>query len=402
MRKKVKSYSIHLLLFLVTIITTTLAGTEWTHGRLIFVDKEAWSWVTKEKFLRGLAFSLPFLGFLTVHEFGHYFTARWHKVKVSLPFYIPLWLGFSFTIGTMGAFIRIKENLRSRKLFFDIGVAGPLAGFVVALGVLIYAFTHLPPPEYLYSIMAQQPTTATTENTEYLVLGNNLLFIFLENTLADPALVPSHYNMIHYPWIMAGFFGLFFTALNLLPIGQLDGGHILYALIGYKRHRDAAFVLFVAFVFFAGLGLVTPYLPINDLLWHAPLYLLFLYVIFSKALDGPKNILLAALSIFTAQFLFSFFFPEIKGFLGWLVFAFLLGRVLGIYHPPAQEDQPLNLPRKILGWFTLLVFVVCFSPQPLYFKTKDINEVPTQLEQKVLELRENDSLKNSEEYNYSN
>lgn len=393
MRKKVKSYSIHILLFLATIITTTLAGAEWTYGRLVFVDKEAISWLTKEKFLQGFAFSLPFLGFLTVHEFGHYLTARWHKVKVSLPFYIPLWLGFSFTIGTMGAFIRIKENLRSRKLFFDIGVAGPLAGFVVALGVLIYGFTHLPPPEYLYNILAQQPATSSTETTKYLILGNNLIFIFLENTLADPNLVPSHYNMIHYPWIMAGFFGLFFTALNLLPIGQLDGGHILYALIGYKRHRDVAFILFVAFVFFAGLGIITPYLPIKDLLLYAPLYLLFLYVVFSKAVDGSRNILLTALSIFTAQFLFSFFFPEINGFLGWLVFAFLLGRILGIYHPPAQEDQPLSLPRKILGWFTLVVFVLCFSPEPLTVQVKSADDKPTPLEQKVIEMQEHHSPK---------
>lgn len=385
MRKKVKSYSIHLMLFLVTLLTTTLAGSEWIYGRLVFVDKEMISWLTKEKFLQGFTFSLPFLAFLTVHEFGHYLTARWHKVKVSLPYYIPLWFGFSFTIGTMGAFIKIKENLQSRKLFFDIGVAGPLAGFVVALGVLIYGFTHLPPPEYLQSILAQQTPVSNEENIEYLVVGSNLLFTILENTLADPALTPSHYNMIHYPWLMAGFFGLFFTALNLLPIGQLDGGHILYALIGYKCHKQVAMVLFVGFVFFAGLGIITPYNSFGYLIQWGPLYLLFLYLVFSKATTGFRNILLVALSVFTAQFLFSFFLPEIKGYFGWLVFAFLLGRMLGIYHPPALEDQPLSWPRQVLGWFMLLIFVLCFSPQPLTVQIKGQSIVPTPVEQKIIE-----------------
>ncbi|EAY25694.1 site-2 protease family protein [Microscilla marina] len=382
MRNKIKVYSIHLILFIITLITTTLAGAEWTYGRLVFDDKEAIDWLTQEKFLQGFAFSLPFLGFLTVHEFGHYLTARWHKVKVSLPFYIPMWLGFSFSIGTMGAFIKIKEDLQSRKLFFDIGIAGPLAGFIVALGVLIYGFTHLPPPEYLQAILAQQPQMPQGQNTEYLVVGSNLLFTLLEVTLADPNLVPSHYNMIHYPLLMAGFFGLFFTALNLLPIGQLDGGHVLYALIGYKNHQRAALVFFLGFVFYAGLGFFSPHQPLSWLAW-SPAYLLFLYIVFSKATHGFRNILLLAMSVFTAQFLFAFFFPEVKGYLGWLVFSFLLGRVLGIYHPPALEDRPLNLPRRVLGWFTLLIFVLCFSPQPLQVERKPEGAKPTPLEKKI-------------------
>jgi membrane-associated protease RseP (regulator of RpoE activity) len=387
MRKKIKAYSIHLLLFTITLITTTLAGSEWTYGRLLFADKEAIDWLTKEKFLQGFAFSLPFLGFLTVHEFGHYLTARWHKVKVSLPYYIPMWLGFSFSIGTMGAFIKIKEDLKSRKLFFDIGIAGPLAGFVVALGVLIYGFTHLPPPEYLQGILAQKPV-----DDEYLMVGSNLLFSFLEATLADPQLVPSHYNMIHYPFLMAGFFGLFFTALNLLPVGQLDGGHVLYALVGYKNHQWVARIFFVGFVTYAGLGLFTPYQPINliSLAWMLA-YLTFLYIVFSKVTEGFRNILLLVLSVFTAQFLFSFFFPQVQGYFGWLVFSFLLGRILGIYHPPALEDTPLNMPRRILGWFTLLIFVLCFSPQPLQVERKPEGTKPTPVEQKI---EQNKRLKN--------
>src|SRR5690606_12811327 len=104
--------------------------------------------------LKGLYFSGPFLGILTVHEFGHYIAAQLHRVKVTLPYYIPLWFGFIAmpSIGTGGACIRIKEFVTSRNKYFDIGIAGPLAGFVVALGVLFYGFTHLPPPEHIFTI----------------------------------------------------------------------------------------------------------------------------------------------------------------------------------------------------------------------------------------------------------
>ena len=107
-----------------------------------------------EDFLLGFQFSIPFLLILTVHEFGHYFTARYHKISVTLPYYIPMWFGFigMASLGTMGAFIRIKENILSRIKYFDVGVSGPIAGFVVAVMMLVYGFTHLPETEYIYEI----------------------------------------------------------------------------------------------------------------------------------------------------------------------------------------------------------------------------------------------------------
>ena len=100
-------------------------------------------------------------------SFGHYITARIYRVKVTLPFYIPLWLGIISTIGTMGAFIQIKQPLVSRKQFFDIGIAGPLAGFVVAIGVLWYGFTHLPSPEYVFEIHPEYKTEYPIEFEKY-------------------------------------------------------------------------------------------------------------------------------------------------------------------------------------------------------------------------------------------
>jgi len=128
-------------LMIVTLISTTLAGAEWMYGKpLLYYD---FDW-TFDQVLSGFQFSLPFLGFLTVHEFGHYFTARHYNIKVTLPYYIPMWLGFVglplISPGTMGAFIQIREPIKSRKEYFDVGIAGPLAGFVAALLILYYGF----------------------------------------------------------------------------------------------------------------------------------------------------------------------------------------------------------------------------------------------------------------------
>ena len=135
--KKQPKKRIHLILFVITFITTTFAGAEWMYGRTFVFSSYPLGW---DEFMAGLRFSIPFLGILTIHEFGHYLTARKHKVKVSLPYYIPLWLGFigmPFTIGTLGAFIRIRERINDKRKNFDIGVAGPIAGFVAALIVLV-------------------------------------------------------------------------------------------------------------------------------------------------------------------------------------------------------------------------------------------------------------------------
>jgi hypothetical protein len=136
-RKKIKSYLIHIGLFIITFITTTLAGVEWTTGQ--FPPYE-FSLLAK-----GLPYSISILLIITFHEFGHYFAAKYHKVRATLPYYIPFppIPLFPINFGTMGAVIRTKSPIYSKKAMFDIGIAGPLSGFVICLGILIYGFTHV-------------------------------------------------------------------------------------------------------------------------------------------------------------------------------------------------------------------------------------------------------------------
>lgn len=420
-------YWLHLLLFIATLLTTTLAGYDWIG---IYRDDISW-WET------GLQFSLPFLLILTIHEFGHYITARIYKVAVSLPYYIPLYLPGMATIGTLGAFIRMKSQLRTKRMIFDIGIAGPLAGFVAAIGVLIYGFTHLPEPEYVFQIhedykdyglgyekavysyeyhrrqdsigfearqrmdsaayadgnssiinflryINMMPETWERQKfipaEEYVVLatGKNLLFLFFEKYVVDdPRLIPNKYEMFHYPFLFAGYLALFFTALNLIPIGQLDGGHVVYGLFGEKKHRIISPIIFGIFVFFAGLGIFrNNILDINffqasfeNVVIFSFIYIYFLYLLFSKTFQNRKNSLMVAVLIFASQFFAEIIFPGVKGFNGWLLFAFLIGRVLGVYHPPAQVEEPLNTSRKILGWLCLIIFVLCFTPRIIAIET---------------------------------
>ena len=364
-----KQKVIQLLLFALTFVTTTLAGAEWQFNRYLGLDESPLTW---EYFWRGMWFSVPFLGILTVHEFGHYFMAKRHRVRVTLPYYLPMWLGFLFvpTIGTMGAFIRIKDAISTRKKYFDIGIAGPLAGFVVALGILFYGFTHLPPPEYIFEIHPeyQQYGLAYADHVYdqpgNIQLGTTLLFDFFKEYVASPDRVPNSFEIIHYPWLFAGFLALFFTAFNLIPIGQLDGGHILYGLIGYRNHRWVSAGLFIAFITYAGLGIITPAMETETMLWSVPLYVGFLFITFSRLTPEPQTNLMIAVSVFSFQFLLTVLFAGLTGYQGWLLFGFLIGRVLGVYHPQALYDQPLDSTRTVLGWFALIVFVLCFSPSP--------------------------------------
>lgn len=421
--KQQRTYTLHLVLFCITLITTTIAGTEWRFGKLFFLGPQGFDWtgtITWAEFLGGLYFSLPFLGVLTVHEFGHYFTAKYYRTDVTLPYYIPLWFGITFSLGTMGAFIRIRQRIFSRRQFFDIGVAGPLAGFVAAIPLLFYAFTHLPPPEYIFSIHPEYERFGLdyaqhvyTENAGSFALGRNLLFMGFERFVADPALLPNQYEVIHYPLVFAGYLALFFTALNLLPIGQLDGGHVLYGLIGHERFNRLSPIFFTLFITYAGLGIISPH---SEPVWAEELLMVFApftYWAFSKILENSRYGLVAAISmlllqyslagilpelsgyiwlwgfyvlylvfvlkpatlklshtlyltgtVLLAQVLISYVFPEADGYSGWLVFGLLLSRVMGIFHPSCPDERPLTPLRKALGILAFVIFILCFSPSP--------------------------------------
>ena len=154
--KKIKSYLIHIGLFLVTFITTTLAGVEWTTGQLPPYEFNI--------LVKGLPYSLSILLIITFHEFGHYFAARYHKLAVSLPFFIPLPIPGGFSPGTMGAFIRLKALVPDRRKLFDVGVAGPLAGLVIAIPLLLWG-------------VSTSPVKIPPPNTAYYVEGNSLLYV---------------------------------------------------------------------------------------------------------------------------------------------------------------------------------------------------------------------------------
>ncbi|MEA5457699.1 site-2 protease family protein [Arcicella sp. LKC2W] len=385
---KYKTQIIQAVLFITTLITTTLAGAESMTGRFFFFLSPETILHFPEDFWQGFQFSIPFLAILTCHEFGHYFMARYYKIKVSLPYYIPMWLSaISMSIGTMGAVIRMIGQTRSRKEYFDIGIAGPLAGFVVALFVLYYGFSHLPPLDYIFKIhpeyikFGEHYKTDVLQFTKFmdgqLVLGDNLLFKFFKKYVADPKLLPPNFEIMHYPVIWAGYLSLFFTALNLIPIGQLDGGHILYGLIGKKNFNIVSPIIFIGFVLFAGYGLLT----INDIknigtggqykdeseffTWLLG-YIFFLRICFSRISENQMTSWALSLGVVFTQFLLSYI-PEIAtshGFIGFLPFALFLGKFVGIYHPEVEIDEPLDFKRKLLGWLTLIIFILCFTPYP--------------------------------------
>ena len=344
-----RTAAVHIGLFLLTVLTTTLAGVVLTRGTIDLLPLGFWEFPAAPmpgEWARGLAFALPFLGVLTVHEFGHYFVARANRVRTSLPYYIPFPMG----LGTFGAVIRIRERIFSRREFFDIGLAGPLAGFVAAVAVLVYGFTHLPPLENL-------PATD-------LALARPLLYRGLEALLADPARVPHPNGLLHYPVLLAGALSLFFTALNLLPLGQLDGGHILYGLLGPARSNRLMPWLFTGFIFYAGLGIFSIHADWQTWAYGAPIYAAYLALIFWRVLPRPRQGLLLAAGIWAAQVAAASYSPGLGGNPGWLVFGLLLGRLTGIYHPPAPNEEPLSAGRQLLGWLMLVIFVLCFTPSP--------------------------------------
>lgn len=375
MDKKKKTRFIQIGLFILTVVTTTLAGAEWSKNQSILLGTMSW-----DGFVTGFAFSIPFLGILTVHEFGHYFVAKYHKINISLPYYIPMWFGFigAPSIGTMGAFIRIREHIDSRMKYFDVGVSGPIAGFVVAIFVLWYGFANLPEKDFIYEIHPEYRAYNSVEEAVKLNggvsirLGGSLLFNFFRDNVADPEKLPHPNELMHYPWLLAGYLALFFTAFNLLPIGQLDGGHVLLGLFGAQHHGVISKLFFSIFLFYAGLGWLTTadltdmsLVGIGGFMVHLATYLLLVYLcsysIFNK--DKSKRLLYATIML-TVQFLIASIF-KVEGYPGWLLFALIIGRFIGVDHPRIVDNAPLNSERKILGWVALIIFVLCFSPQPL-------------------------------------
>lgn len=361
---------LHIFLFLVTVITTLIAGYEWTTGKVFFLSEEP----LLVRFSKGTPYAFGFLLFLTVHEFGHYFMSRKYGIRATLPYYIPMYIG-SMSIGSMGAIIRLKEPCTTRTQFYDIGIAGPLAGLVIGLSLMIYGYSTLPPETHIFLIHPEYvkyggfPTQEEYQNIPYAIkLGKPLLFKIIEVFLGNSVSIPPPQEMMHYPYLFTAWLALFFTALNLIPVGQLDGGHVIYGLFGVKGHyiisRAVIFIMIlyggIDFLNFKNAG------SIEEIALNSGIYLILLLLILTKlyGLNKVRKWLPILLIIISSHLIFTLLFPNIKGYSGYLMFATIIVRFLGIKHPVAPEDTPLTKNRKILGWITLIIFILCISPQP--------------------------------------
>jgi membrane-associated protease RseP (regulator of RpoE activity) len=415
---RLKTPIIQSFLFMLSIFTTLLAGAELTTGKSFWTGGEhGLSW---HELSEGAAYSFAFLLFLSVHEFGHYFTARYHQVKSSLPYYIPLYIPMMLNIGSLGAVIRLRQVPQSTRKYFDIGIAGPLAGFVVSIGLLVYGFQNLPPEEaYVLDIHPEYQTyfgglpteaeqssfilekkgfdflTAEEKNSLLSVeeqaeindpldrealqreryqpvtvrIGSNLLYEALKRWVPDdPEQVPDPFEMIHYPWLFVGYITLFFTALNLLPMGQLDGGHIIYGMFGRKKAGQVARITALLLILVGGMGFMDFRRP-DDFFTYLGIGLYALYLTYMLQRLRPSasaaQIGLAILLIMGIQSLVKLALPDIQVSLIWLIYAFLAVRFIGLDHPRALHEHRVNRPRQILGWVAILIFVLCFTPFPI-------------------------------------
>ena len=377
---------LHALLFAATVATAVWAGVG-----LVGRDYDALG--TAVLVWDGLRYAVPLLLFLTVHEFGHYLTARRYRIDVSLPFYIPFPLFFlQPNIGTFGAVIRIREPIRRTRQLFDIGVAGPLAGFAVALGVLLYALATLPPPEYVLDLMGHDqlklfvrrfgefPPAPLPDPSGLgaLTIGQTPLYWALTQLFPN---VPPMYEMYHYPVLFAGWLGLFFTALNLLPVGQLDGGHIVYALVGPRWHGRIARAFVLVLLFSASLGLLLDaggamegFAESNGYpaalggvgLWLIVAALLHVFV--GKLFEGVRARVGALLGLVVAAAVALRIggVAEVIGYSGWFFWCLLIVTLVKVDHPPVVIPEPLSPGRRALGVLAMVLFVLCFSFKPLY------------------------------------
>ena len=294
---------INVVLLILTVISVLLVGTlnAVEYYELIpatMEDPVAIAGILARNLLMGLPYAVALMTILLCHEFGHYLVARRHRVAVSLPYFIPLPLP---PLGTMGAAIVQKEPFRNRKVLFDVGIAGPLAGLVVAIPILLFGLS-------LSKITPIVPGT-------YLE-GNSLLYLALKFLMFGKILPANGIDVYIHPIAFAGWVGLLVTSLNLLPAGQLDGGHVAYVLFGERTQTISTVVMLIALV----LGL------------------------------APHVLALVGINV--------------PGWDGWLLWAGLI-YVLARSHPPALDEvTTLDPRRRALAWVMVVIFILVFIPIP--------------------------------------
>lgn len=312
-----REWRLHGVLFLLTIVTTMLAGMLLVAAPELppydpplsspldyllyiplgyahtIVDVIRLGLAEPRVFVQGATFSASLLAILFSHEMGHYLACRYYKVNATLPFFIPA--PPIFLAGTFGAFIKIRSAIPSRRALFDIGLAGPLAGFVVAV------------PLSVLGVLTMGPPAALPPGEGAIYFNDPLLFRLIAKLLG----VPLDPNSLPNPYYMAAWIGLLVTSLNLMPVGQLDGGHGTFALFGPRAHR---WIAQVAFVSMAALAILGYY-------WH----------------NSPS------------------------GFL----YTILLAVMLRVPHPAPAVMEPLGAKRIAIAIVTLVVFILCFWPFPI-------------------------------------
>ena len=314
--KKSNPY-INLALFILTIFSVLFAGTSY-----VYTGTETEIWPTIFGMLKNITLGWPFavsiLGILLAHEFGHYFASRHHKTNVTLPYFIPLPLPFS--LGTMGAFIAMKSQPKNKRSLLDIGIAGPLSGLVVAIIVLFIGISLSDVGELPLSFSANEGFMMEGNSIFYLVSKFIIHGKWLPEPVSYNGLSPIIYwvkyvftgqpfpfgglDMQMHQVAWAGWAGLLVTSLNLIPAGQLDGGHLLYTLIGKKAQRLLPFILII--LISLGFG------------WN-----------------------------------------------GWWLWAFLIFRFGGKHAEPLDTITELDSKRKTLAIIGLLFFILLFTPIPL-------------------------------------
>lgn len=384
----------HLALALATFVSMTWAGAAIAPLNLRYgpaPETEStlamlWALLQEPEFWRaGLLYAVPFFTFLTVHEFGHYVAARRHRIRVSLPYYVPI----PFAFGTFGAVIRIREPFRRMTQLFDVGAAGPLAGAAVALATVLVAVLTLPGTEYLLGVSGHEGVVETLRATGAfpvfdreavapgslaLVLGDTPLFHLLGGLGAYRV---SGDEIAHFPILLAGWLGLFFTALNLLPIGQLDGGHVVYALFGPRVHGIVARIATLLLLVSGSVGFALDLVPELGAwlgLGDAGGWLVLLAVVAmasAKLFDGAWRVVapaVAAVMALVAVLVFGV--PGLAaevGYTGWLLWVGLILFLIRVDHPPVLVADPLSARQRALGYVCLALFVLCFSIQPLQY-----------------------------------
>jgi membrane-associated protease RseP (regulator of RpoE activity) len=315
-----KRLLLHAGLFLTTFLTTTAAGAMVLHARANF-----WGWEAIFPISDGLSYSLPLMAILLAHELGHFVVARLHGVDASLPYFIPL-PPFFFSLGTMGAVIGMREVTKDRRKLIDIGAAGPLAGLVVAIPLMLYGLHHS--PVGAISVGEQE--------------GNSVLYAVLKHIATGSWLPDGKRDVFLHPTAWAAWVGLLITMVNLIPIAQLDGGHIAVAYFG-NRYGSFAERLH---------GLV-PFVAAAVFSW-------VLYVTHGEAGARWNEATGVKVAAFAAM--------------PWLMW-YLMIRVVraasgGVNHPPV-DDTPLPRSRKLLFWLMVAVFVGVFMPVPFRAKLGD-------------------------------